>query len=677
MNQSTFCHIGLDLGSTTVKLVVISGSGAVAYARYQRHMSNVRATVAQMLRDLLDSGAAAGMRCSIALTGSGAIALAQQMHLPFVQEVIASSESIRRFHPEADVAIELGGEDAKITFLTGGAEQRMNETCAGGTGAFIDQMAAFLHTDAAGLNALAEKSSSVYPIASRCGVFAKTDILPLLNEGCAREDIAASIFQAVVDQTVNRLACGRKIAGNVIFLDAPLAFLPALRRRFALTLRLSEQQALFPENAQYFVAIGAALHSSASSSARTAFLSESELRSLAADIEAAPSLSGSAVLPPLFRSAAELEEFRSRHARNAAQRAALSELGSSGQPEPVYLGIDAGSTTIKSVLLDRQGRIVHSTYASSQGKPLNAAIDILKEIYGLLPPNVRIAASGVTGYGGPLLKAALHADVDEVETLAHFKAARFFLPEASFVLDIGGQDIKCMHIKNGAIGKIQLNEACSSGCGSFLETFAKSLGISLSDFVGAALMAEHPVDLGTRCTVFMNSRVKQAQKEGHGIPDIAAGLCYSVIRNALYKVIKISDVAELGEYVVAQGGSFRNDALLRALELILKRPVLRLDISGLMGAFGAAMIARERACSVLSSILSREEAERFTFSNASARCGRCSNRCLLTVSTFPDGKRFVSGNRCERGSGMPGASSGVPNLADYKCRRAFDGYVPL
>ena len=683
--RSTLAHIGLDIGSTTVKLVVLDPSTRVLYARYQRHMSDVRATVAQLFREALADGGLSGHTFTLAATGSGAISLTEELGIPFVQEVIASAESIRRRIPDVDVTIELGGEDAKITFFTGGVEQRMNETCAGGTGAFIDQMAAFLNTDAAGLNELASRCRTIYPIASRCGVFAKTDILPLLNEGCAREDIAASIFQAVVEQAVSGLACGRAITGKVAFLGGPLAFLSSLRQRFVETLGLSEENAIFPPYAEYFVAMGTAMYSVSQQElpgneqqvGEHVWTAE-ELSALADKLTSGTHRPDVVSLPPLFRNDEELRLFRERHNSHTAEWADISTLtGSKQSPSPVYLGIDAGSTTIKSVLVDEKGRILHHSYAPSQGRPLEAAVQILKDIYALLPENARIAAAGVTGYGGGLLRAGLHADVDEVETLAHCKAAQFFLPEVTFVLDIGGQDIKCLHVKDGMVDRIQLNEACSAGCGSFIETFAKSLGMDLPTFVDEALHAQNPVDLGTRCTVFMNSRVKQAQKEGRSVGDIAAGLSYSVVKNALYKVIKISSPEELGEHVIAQGGSFKNDALLRALELSLGREVLRLDIAGLMGAFGAALIARENESPEGSTLLSREELAAFHAERTVTRCKGCSNHCLLTVNRFSDGLRFVSGNRCERGAGKSSSDEHLPNLFDYKYKRLFDHYTPL
>ena len=679
-NGGPSAFIGLDIGSTTVKLIILNHSLHILFARYQRHMSNVRSTVAQLFHEALESGAVPEESLAMSVTGSGAIALSRELGIPFVQEVIASAASIRRFHPDIDVAIELGGEDAKITFFTGGTEQRMNETCAGGTGAFIDQMAAFLRTDAAGLNALAANATTIYPIASRCGVFAKSDVLPLLNEGCAREDIAASVFQAVVEQAISGLACGRAITGKVIFLGGPLAFLSSLRQRFISTLNLDRDNAVFPEHAEYFVAIGTALTSASEASAKgddTRLWTAADIRRLLNNLENGRFADKPASLPALFNSDVDLQDFKKRHARHTAARSDIAALARSGKPEPVYLGIDAGSTTIKSCLLNHDGKILHTTYDASKGKPLEAAIGILRQIYALLPENAYIASCGVTGYGGALLKSGLHADIDEVETLAHFTAARYFLPNVSFILDIGGQDIKCMHIRDGVIDRIQLNEACSAGCGSFVETFAHSLGMELPVFVAETLTAAHPVDLGTRCTVFMNSRVKQAQKEGRSVGDIAAGLSYSVIKNALYKVIKIASTDELGDHVVAQGGAFQNDALLRALELTLRKDVLRLDISGLMGAFGSALIAKSNNEFGRSTVLTREQIEAFKADNTVTRCQRCSNHCLLTISTFQDGTKFISGNRCERGAGVQKRGDSLPNLYAYKQKRLFQHYTPL
>ncbi|MDR0339617.1 MAG: 2-hydroxyacyl-CoA dehydratase [Desulfovibrio sp.] len=704
-------YLGLDVGSTTVKVVLLDSRDAILYSRYQRHLSEVRATMIELLRDAADRFG--GARWHIALTGSGSITLAKELGLSFVQEVVASGLCIRRLIPDTDVAIELGGEDAKLTFFTGGPDQRMNETCAGGTGAFIDQMAAFLNTDAAGLDKLARGFKTLYPIASRCGVFAKTDILPLLNEGCSREDIAASIMQAMVNQTISGLARGRSIIGKVVFLGGPLAFLPSLGERFVDTLKLDEAHAVFPEHAEYFVAMGAAFHAryeagnlraknkgrggekgaitygavgsgnglygrdlpetgteggladDAGDDAKT--LLERLLRKLDR-----PDVSETRQhLPPLFESRRERDDFYRRHAGESVPRTPLEDYEGDA-----WLGIDSGSTTIKGVLLDDRNRLLYSFYGPNRGEPLQSAVAVLKDIYARRRPGMIIRGCAVTGYGSGLLAAGLKADIDEVETVAHFAGARHFQPNVSYILDIGGQDIKCMRIRAGAIDRIQLNEACSAGCGSFIETFAKSLDMSLADFVTAALEAREPADLGTRCTVFMNSKVKQAQKEGVEVGDIAAGLSYSVVRNACYKVMKITNMDELGDHVVAQGGSFANDALLRALELQLKKPVVRPDVAGLMGAFGAAVIARERCDPAgLSGILGPKAVEAFSVKAKTARCKQCANHCLLTVSTFPDGRRFTSGNRCERGIGA--VPQNLPNLYAYKNARLFDHYKPL
>ena len=655
--------LGLDVGSTTVKAVVLDREGEILFSRYARHFSEVYGTVHTLLREV--DHAFPGTAFQIGATGSGAITLATRLGLSFIQEVLASGLSIRSRIPHADVAIELGGEDAKLTFFRGGLDQRMNETCAGGTGAFIDQMASFVQTDAAGLDALAQGHSTIYPIASRCGVFAKTDILPLLNEGCSRQDIAASIMQAVVNQTISGLARGRAIEGTVVFLGGPLTFLPSLRSQFTSTLGLGEGQAILPSYAEFFVAIGAGL------SLRDR---EGPPKRLPELLDLLKDNAGSDVkhmLPPLFADAASREKFYQRHSREHVTRRPLEE--ASGD---AWIGFDSGSTTIKAALIDGQGNLLYSSYGPNKGEPLSAAVGILREIYARKRPDLTIRAAAVTGYGSALLEAGLLADIDEVETVAHLTAARYFDPEVSFVLDIGGQDIKCMSIHNGSIDQIQLNEACSAGCGSFIENFASSLDMTLPEFVSRSLEAENPVDLGTRCTVFMNSKVKQAQKEGAVVSDIAAGLCYSVVRNACYKVMKISSTEELGKHVVVQGGSFVNDGLLRALELEIGLHVTRPDIAGLMGAFGAALIARERGCKgAATRLLGPEAAEAFSMKTATARCKHCANKCLLTVSTFTDKRRFISGNRCERGADT--LPQDLPNLYRYKQQRLFEHYTPL
>ncbi len=654
--------IGLDIGSTTVKAVVLDTAGDVVFSRYMRHLSEVRESAAVILHDIAGRFPFRPWRMSI--TGSGSISLASEFSLPFVQEVAASSLSIREHIPDADVVVELGGEDAKLTFLTGGLDQRMNETCAGGTGAFIDQMASFIHTDASGLDEMALRHTTVYPIASRCGVFAKTDILPLLNEGCSREDIAASIMQAVVNQTISGLARGRAIKGKVVLLGGPLAFLPSLRQCFTAALK-DASAVVLPKHAEYFVALGAALH------ARLRRAEDGSLGGLADLLERSRGTMGSQNLPPLFRSEAERDEFHGRHAVERIVRLPLEECSGNA-----WLGFDSGSSTIKAALIDDAGRLLYSSYGPNKGDPLGASVAVLTEIYARKRPDLHIRAACATGYGSALLSAGLGMDIDEVETVAHFTAARFFDPQVSFILDIGGQDIKCMRIRDGAISRIQLNEACSAGCGSFIENFADSLRMPLHEFVEEAMRAENPVDLGTRCTVFMNSKVKQAQKDGAEVGDIAAGLSYAVVRNACFKVMKIANMDELGSHVVAQGGAFANDALLRVLELELDRKVSRPEIAGLMGAFGAALIAKERGpAREESSLIDREALAAFCVKTSAARCRHCANSCLLTITAFPGKRRFISGNRCERGAET--AASDIPNLYAYKYRRLFEPYTPL
>ena len=657
-----FC-LGLDIGSTTVKAVLLDANERLIFSKYIRHFSDVRGCTASLLHELAE--ATAGHTCRASISGSGGIALADELELPFIQEVLASSLAIGRKIPDADAVIELGGEDAKLIFLTGGAEQRMNETCAGGTGAFIDQMAAFIGTDASGLDRLALRHKTIYPIASRCGVFAKSDILPLLNEGCAKEDIAASIMQAVVSQTIGGLARGRPIKGKVVFLGGPLFFLASLRERF--TSQLSEMtEAVFPDDGHFFVALGAAWH--ALHLASPGFSFERALKLL----ERTARAGGCGRLPALFATEEDRSIFLERHAgRNVA------ELSLDEAEGDAWLGFDCGSTTIKAALINAEGKLLYSFYEANKGDPLNAALGVLNAIYRRKKPGLVIRAACATGYGSALLNAALRLDADEVETVAHFAAAAFFEPKVSFILDIGGQDIKCMRVRDGVIDRISLNEACSAGCGSFIENFAESLHMPLSDFVDSALAARSPVDLGTRCTVFMNSKVKQAQKEGVSVGDIAAGLSWAVVRNAIFKVMKIGHTSELGDCVVAQGGAFRNDALLRALELELGVKVTRPGIAGIMGAFGAALIARKRgpANGHTSALIGPEEVAKFSASTQTTRCRRCSNACLLTVTSFGDGRRFISGNRCERGA--ENEPQHRLNLYAFKQERLFAPYRPL
>ena len=653
-------RLGLDVGSTTVKLVVLNSSYDIVYSTYRRHYSDVRNSVKNVILDAYKRFK--NEIVTIMVTGSGGLSVHKWLNIPFIQEVVASTTGIRKFISETDVAIELGGEDAKITYLDGNVEQRMNSICAGGTGAFIDQMASLIETDAEGLNELAKNHDNIYSIASRCGVFAKTDIQALINQGVSKEDIAASVFQSVVNQTISNLACGRPIKGKVAFLGGPLHFLSELRKRYIETLKLSEDEIIFPDNSQLFVAIGAAV---ASKEEKTISFEELKNRSL---YSKEPIESEIRNLRPLFIDEKELKEFREEHITHKMKYKDIDT--HSGK---CYLGIDAGSTTTKAILIDEDNNILYSYYGNNRGKPLDLTIEILKEIYDKLPEGERITYSTVTGYGEEFIKAALGIDIGEVETMAHYKAALFFQPKVDFILDIGGQDMKCMRIKNGVIDSILLNEACSSGCGSFLETFAHSLNMSVEDFLNEGLLAKNPVDLGSRCTVFMNSKVKQAQKEGATVGDIAAGLSYSVIKNAIQKVIKVRDPKELGENIVVQGGTFYGDAILRSFELVSSRRVVRPDIPGLMGALGAALIAKERfEEGIESNILLKHELDSFTYETKRANCGRCGNNCSLTINIFSDGKRYITGNRCEKGAGIEKGTKKIPNLYEYKYNRTFD-----
>lgn len=658
-------RLGVDIGSTTVKLALLNGKDQLVYSDYRRHLSDIKSTLQQLAKECYQKLGEIPVR--ICITGSGGLSVAEWLKITFVQEVIACSKAVETYIPEADIAIELGGEDAKITYFRGGMEQRMNQSCAGGTGAFIDQMAVLLDTDAEGLNEYAKKHRVIYPIASRCGVFAKTDVQPLINDGVCKEDIAASILQAVVNQTIGGLACGKPIRGRVAFLGGPLYFLSQLRERFCSSLKLDMQHAISPEHSQVYVAMGAALSSGREQ--------EMKLSELVNRVKRIRENYGETVkhLKPLFADKEEYAAFRQRHSLARTAKGDLSTYFGR-----TFLGIDAGSTTTKVVLTGEEGEILFSHYSGNEGEPLNKLIPVLLELYGLLPPGVRISKCAVTGYGEALMKAALHADIGEIETIAHYKAAKHFLPEVDFILDIGGQDMKCLRIKEGAIDSILLNEACSSGCGSFLEGFAKSLGLTAGQFAQAAYFAKAPVELGTKCTVFMNSKVKQAQKEGAGLPELSAGLCYSVVKNALYKVIKLRSEQDLGAHIVVQGGTFYNDAVLRCFELVTGREAVRPDIAGLMGAYGAALIARERYNEgEESSMLTKEELAAFSVKSDHRRCSHCTNHCLLTVNTFSNGEIYTAGNRCERGLGMKvSGGSTLPNLYDYKYRRTF-AYPPL
>lgn len=661
-------RLGVDIGSTTVKVVVIGSDNSILYKTYTRHYSEVRQTVLRCIQEFQETELFSPLApATIIVTGSGGMDVAQIIGCPFTQEVIACAKAVETFIPETDVCIELGGEDAKITFFTNGIEQRMNGTCAGGTGAFIDQMAVLLKTDALGLNKLAQQAKNIYPIAARCGVFAKTDVQPLLNEGVAKEDIALSIFQAVAHQTISGLACGRKIRGNVAFLGGPLNFLPELKKRFVETLALAPENIMQPQDSELFVALGAALHGK-----------KGQARPLQAVVDAFEKLKESntnelKTLAPLFKNEQEYSLFKKRHELSKVPRADLAIYQGHA-----FLGLDCGSTTTKAALISDKNELLYTYYGSNEGDPLKVVGKILKELYATLPEGVSIAASSVTGYGEALMKEAFKLDFSEVETIAHYKAANYFLPGVDFILDIGGQDMKCLRVKNGVIDNILLNEACSSGCGSFLETFAQSASMPIQEFASLALTSKKPADLGSRCTVFMNSSVKQAQKEGASAADISAGLSYAVIKNALIKVIKIKSPQELGQKIIVQGGTFYNDAVLRAFELVSGREPVRPDIAGLMGAFGSAIIAKERWQGLEeSTMLSPQAIEELSVRNAMVRCKVCENACSMTVNRFSDGRKFITGNRCERGLGHKFASEGdLPNLYDYKYERVFD-YKPL
>ena len=653
-------RLGIDVGSTTVKLSVIDDHDRIVYANYQRHHTDIRATA----KDLFEGAKAvlgdAPMRVSI--TGSGGLLLAKWLGLEFVQEVIASKRAVETLIPQTDVAIELGGEDAKIIYFDNGIEQRMNGTCAGGTGAFIDQMASLLHTDAGGLNELAKQSTHIYPIASRCGVFAKSDVQPLINEGAAPADIAASIFQAVANQTVSGLACGHPIRGHVAFLGGPLQYLSELRHRFYVTLDLDEEHRIVPNNAHLFVATGAALAGESDKHVTFAEVIDA--------LENLGDTQGSEVerLDPLFATPTELDEFHERHGKQVVPKGDLASYRGR-----VFIGIDAGSTTMKAAVVGEGGELLYTWYGNNRGDVLGTARTIMDDIYDKLPEGCTIGHVTTTGYGEALLIEALRADSGEIETVAHLRGAKAFVPDVEFILDIGGQDMKCLRVKNGVIEHIMLNEACSSGCGSFIESFADSMGLSVQDFAKAAVSAKAPVDLGSRCTVFMNSRVKQAQKEGATVGDIAAGLSYSVIKNALFKVIKMRDPQEIGKYVVVQGGTFMSDATLRAFENLTGRDAIRPDIAGCMGCYGAALLARDRAGKDgTSTLLTREQIDNLQVKQTNAHCGRCSNNCLLTINNFGNGRKFITGNRCEKGAGHKKAKVTAPNLFAFKNKLLFE-----
>ncbi len=661
-------HVGLDVGSTTVKIVVIDSNKKEIYSDYTRHFSDTKNTVCKVLESLPEKFP--NSKFTIALTGSGAMSAATFLGLPFIQEVVACKRAVEKFIPQTDVVIELGGEDAKIIYFDQSIEQRMNGTCAGGTGAFLDQMASLLDTDTAGLNELAKNYTTIYPIASRCGVFAKTDVQPLLNEGAEKSDIAASIFQAVVNQTISGLACGRPIRGTVAFLGGPLNYLPELRKRFIETLHLKPEEVVVPDEAHLLVAKGACLDAIDNTP-----ISIDELQQKIHNLRNSQD-NTTHPIDPLFNSTDEYEKFKERHEKAKVPRKDLDSFEGD-----CFIGIDAGSTTTKLVLTDNEDNLLYSLYANNEGNPLKSVMKMLKELYSVLPKKAKIRFSGVTGYGEKLIQTALNVDLNEIETIAHYTAAKKFQPDVTSIVDIGGQDMKYIRLKNGAIDNIMLNEACSSGCGSFIETFAKSLNLSIEKFVQEAIVSKRPVDLGSRCTVFMNSKIKQAQKEGYSVGDISAGLSYSVIKNAIQKVMKVRDVSTLGNHIVVQGGTFYNDAVLRAFEKIVGKEVVRPDISGLMGAYGVAILARQQYESnfdmeYYSTITKNDDLDKLEIKVSHARCNRCENHCLLTINTFNNGHKHISGNRCEKGAGIVTGNSELPNLIKYKQERLFN-YKPL
>ena len=664
MSQKELYTLGIDIGSTTVKIALVDENNDIAFSDYERHFANIQETLSDLLgRAIFKLGA---VHASPVITGSGGLTLAKHLGVPFVQEVIAVSTALQHYAPQTDVAIELGGEDAKIIYFeNGNVEQRMNGVCAGGTGSFIDQMASLLQTDASGLNEYAKNYKALYSIAARCGVFAKSDIQPLINEGASKEDLAASIFQAVVNQTISGLACGKPIRGHVAFLGGPLHFLSELKESFVRTLKLDDEHAIVPVNSHLFAAIGSAMNSK-----KDLDVSLQEMQNrLEGKIKMEFEVDR---MEPLFSSEADYKEFAERHAKHQVPVKDLDTYTGKA-----FLGIDAGSTTTKAALVGEDGTLLYSFYHNNEGDPLGTTIHAIKDIYSKLPEGVEIVHSCSTGYGEALIKAALLLDEGEVETVSHYYAASFFEPDVDCILDIGGQDMKCIKIKNQTVDNVLLNEACSSGCGSFIETFAKSLNYTVGDFAHEALFAKNPIDLGTRCTVFMNSKVKQAQKEGAEVSDISAGLAYSVIKNALFKVIKVSDASELGNHIVVQGGTFYNNAVLRSFEKIANCHAIRPDIAGIMGAFGAALIARERYIDCEgTTMLSIEDIEALEYSTTMTKCRGCTNNCRLTINHFSGGRKFITGNRCERGLGKEKAQNRLPNLFEYKLKRYFD-YQPL
>ena len=654
-DEEIMLRLGMDIGSTTLKCVVLSEKGEVVYSNYQRHFSKIKEKVLEMMKDIDEKGVLKE-QFSLCISGSAGMGFAERLKFPFVQEVYATRLAVKQWEPDTDVVIELGGEDAKILFLQGAMEVRMNGSCAGGTGAFIDQMATLLGVEPVKLNELAASCEKIYSIASRCGVFAKTDIQPLLNQGARKEDISASIFQAVVNQTIAGLAQGREITGNILYLGGPLTFFEQLRALFDKTLKLTGKS---PENSLYYVAMGAAI------SPEAVVL---DLKEFMQRCEEMKNVSEYRFEKPLFVNEEEYQSFLDRHGKSNVERTDKLE-----NDEKVYIGIDSGSTTLKCVAVNEKNQILMDTYQKNMGNPVDLVKQFLNQLYEKYP-NVKIAAATATGYGEELVKEAFHLDFGVVETMAHFTAAKFFEPQVDFIIDIGGQDIKCFQIRNGVIDNIFLNEACSSGCGSFLQTFAGALGYEMEEFANMGLFAKKPVDLGSRCTVFMNSSVKQAQKDGATIDNISAGLSISVVKNALYKVIRISDTKELGSHIVVQGGTFLNNAVLRSFEKEIGHDVIRPAISGLMGAFGAALYGKERQKAEKSSILGKDEVAAFSYKTVATTCQGCSNHCQITINTFPDGRRFVGGQRCEKASGKKENPLSKYNMYQYK-RDLLDSYV--
>ena len=651
-------RVGIDIGSTTVKVVVLDEENKLLFRSYERHYSKTRERACETLRSIRDM--LSGQSIKVTITGSAGLGVATASGIDFVQEVYATAAAVNTYIPDTDAVIELGGEDAKIIFFGGALEERMNGSCAGGTGAFIDQMATLMNVSVQELDSLSLKHEKIYPIASRCGVFAKSDIQPILNQGGRKEDVAASIFQAVVDQTVAGLTQGRELKGKIVFLGGPLHFLMGLRERFVETLKLDGDHAIFPKDGDCFAAMGAAL----CATDYQPILFEEALKKLEESVDTTTLVD---TMPPLFASQEEYDAFCARHNANKPP-----EVNVNTYSGPAWLGLDAGSTTTKLALITADGGLLYTYYHSNQGNPVAIVLEQLKKIYAMCGDRIQIKGAAVTGYGEDLIKNAFNCDLGLVETMAHYKAAAHFEPDVDFIIDIGGQDMKCFKIRNGAVDSIMLNEACSSGCGSFIETFAKALGYNIADFAKLGLFTEKPVNLGSRCTVFMNSSVKQAQKDGASVADISAGLSTSIVKNAIYKVIRAASADDLGEHIVVQGGTFHNDAVLRAFEQELGRNVTRPTIAGIMGAFGAALAARDLHLEK-SALLTPQELERFTHTAKPATCGLCTNHCSLTVNSFDGGRRFVSGNRCSRPLGEE--PSRQPDLMRYKYHklRAMQG----